>query len=64
MMGMADRSAPGQQGQTPQQRRDDNIVLWAEEQTNALIVTAPPKTMRSLMAIVDKLDIRREQVAV
>ena len=57
-------AAPGQQGQTPQQRRDDNIVLWAEEQTNALIVTAPPKTMRSLMAIVDKLDIRREQVAV
>jgi general secretion pathway protein D len=55
---------PGQQAQTPQQRRDDNIVLWAEEQTNALIVTAPPKTMRRLMAIVDKLDIRREQVAV
>ncbi|MEM1263418.1 MAG: type II secretion system secretin GspD [Pseudomonadota bacterium] len=38
--------------------------IWADEQTNALIVTAPPKIMRSLMGVVDKLDIRRAQVLV
>ena len=29
---------------------------------STIIVNAPPKTMRSLMGIVDKLDIRRDQV--
>jgi len=39
-------------------------MIWAEPQTNALVVTAPPKVMRSVMAIVDRLDIRRAQVLV
>ena len=39
-------------------------TIWAEPETNALVVTAPAKTMNSLMAIVDKLDIRRAQVIV
>jgi general secretion pathway protein D len=43
---------------------DRNINIWAEPQTNALVMTAPPKAMRSLMTIVDKLDIRRAQVLV
>jgi len=42
----------------------DNISVWADTQTNALVVNAPPKMMRSLMQIVDKLDIRRAQVQV
>lgn len=42
----------------------DSISVWADTQTNAIVVNAPPKTMRSLMAIVDKLDIRRAQVLV
>ena len=42
----------------------DGVSVWADSQTNALIINAPPKTMRSLMAIVDKLDIRRAQVLV
>lgn len=42
----------------------DNVSVWADTQTNALIVNAPPKMMRSLMLIVDKLDIRRAQVLV
>lgn len=41
-----------------------NIAIWGEEMTNALIVNAPPKVMREIMSIVDKLDIRRAQVAV
>jgi general secretion pathway protein D len=32
--------------------------------TNALIMTAPPKIMKNLMAVIDKLDIRRAQVEV
>ncbi len=47
--------------ETPQQ---SVTGVWADAQTNAIVVTAPPKTMRSLMSIVDRLDIRREQVLV
>ena len=43
---------------------DRSITIWAEPQTNALVVTAPPKVMRSVMSIVDRLDIRRAQVLV
>ncbi len=42
----------------------DNVSVWADTQTNALVVNAPPKVMRSLMQIVDRLDIRRAQVLV
>lgn len=41
-----------------------DISIWADEQTNALVITAPPKTMRSMMAVIDKIDIRRAQVLV
>lgn len=40
------------------------LNIWADEQTNALIITAPPKVMRSIMNVVDKIDIRRAQVLV
>jgi general secretion pathway protein D len=40
------------------------VSVWADQQNNALIVSAPPKMMRSMMQIVDKLDIRRAQVLV
>ncbi len=46
------------------QSSTDNISIWADTQTNAIVVNAPPKMMRSLMQIVDKLDIRRAQVLV
>jgi len=41
-----------------------NVSVWADTQTNAIVVNAPPKMMRSLMQIVDQLDIRRAQVLV
>lgn len=41
-----------------------DITIWADEQTNALVITAPPKVMRSVMSVIDKLDIRRAQVLV
>ena len=40
------------------------VSVWADGQTNAIVVNAPPKLMRSMMQIVDKLDIRRAQVLV
>ncbi len=57
----------GNQPTTPQQGAGGQlgagqVIIWADEPTNALIVTAPPKIMRSLMTVVDKLDIRRPQV--
>jgi general secretion pathway protein D len=41
-----------------------STTIWADPGTNALVVTAPAKQMNSLMAIVDRLDIRRAQVIV
>lgn len=41
-----------------------SVSVWADTQTNAIVINAPPKMMRSLMRIVDKLDIRRAQVLV
>ena len=51
-------------GATANTVQTDPITVWADGQTNALVVSAPPKVMRSLMAIVDKLDIRRAQVLI
>ncbi len=42
----------------------DTVSVWADTQTNAIVIDAPPKMMRSMMQIVDKLDIRRAQVLV
>jgi general secretion pathway protein D len=43
---------------------DATATIWADVPTNALIITAPPKIMKSLMGVIDKLDIRRAQVQV
>lgn len=49
-------------GTAPAQRGD--VIIWADPGTNALIITAAPAVMRSLNAVIDKLDIRRAQVQV
>ncbi|MGC1388481.1 MAG: type II secretion system secretin GspD, partial [Steroidobacteraceae bacterium] len=43
---------------------DSSVTIWADVPTNSLIMTAPPKIMKNLMAVIDKLDIRRAQVEV
>jgi len=60
------QAQPGQQGQqqTPQAQADRATMIWADADTNALVITAQPKTMRALNQIIDKLDIRRMQVLV
>jgi general secretion pathway protein D len=49
---------------SPQAAAEKNAMIWADPANNALIITAPPKIMRSVMDIIDKLDIRRPQVLV
>ena len=43
---------------------DRSVNIWGHKETNALVITAPPKTMRQLWSIVDKLDIARAQVQI
>jgi len=57
-------AAQGAGGAAAAPSRNGEVSVWADSQTNAIVVNAPPKMMRSLMQIVDKLDIRRAQVLV
>lgn len=41
-----------------------NVDIQADEHTNSLIITAPPDEMRSILSVIEKLDIRRAQVLV
>jgi general secretion pathway protein D len=43
---------------------DRSVTIWPDKQTNAIVMTAPPKMMRSLKGVIDKLDIPRAQVLV
>jgi general secretion pathway protein D len=51
-------------GTTPQAQESKNSQVWADTTNNALVITAPPKVMRQMKAIIDKLDIRRAEVLV
>src|SRR5450755_3127659 len=71
LKGQATASAKAQAGPQPAAASgggtsnvDASVTIWADVPTNALIITAPPKIMKSLMAVIDKLDIRRAQVHV
>ncbi len=58
----APAGAPGAAAAGPATAQDRNTTIWADKQTNAIVVTAAPKMMRQIMGVVDKLDIRRAQV--
>jgi general secretion pathway protein D len=62
--GTAAAVAGGGQAAAASAAGDRSIMIWAEPETNALVITAPPKVMTSLMQVVDKLDIRRAQVII
>ena len=51
-------------GASNQVNTTSNFNVWADIQTNAIVVNAPPKMMKSIMSIIDQLDIRRSQVLV
>jgi general secretion pathway protein D len=42
----------------------DDVVIQADENTNALIMTGPPGRLDGLESVIRKLDIRRAQVLV
>ena len=68
MTGIAQAAAgPAGQGAaaaSAAQSAEKSAMVWADPTNNALIITAPVKLMRAIMAIIDKLDIRRPQVLV
>ena len=41
-----------------------SAIILSDEETNALIITADPNTLRSLKAVIRQLDIRRAQVMI
>lgn len=51
-------------GESQQPASQTRVDIQADEATNALIVTAPPDTMRTLRQVINQLDIRRAQVLV
>ena len=57
----ATAAAPGVAAGTGASER---TVIWSDPATNALIMTAPAKVMRTLNGVIDHLDIRRAQVQV
>lgn len=42
----------------------ENAVIQADEETNALVITADPNTLKNLKAVIRQLDIRRAQVLI
>ena len=60
----AAQGAPGGGGGPAGAAAERNAMVWADPQNNALVITAPPRIMRAVMDIIDKLDIRRPQVLV
>ncbi len=56
--------APGAAAGAAAAAADRSVTVLAYKDTNTLIITAPPKMMRELLATVDALDIPRAQVVV
>lgn len=55
-------AAPAASPRNPGVNQD--VAVLADKDTNALIVTAPPKSMQMVKQVIRKLDIRRAQVQV
>ncbi|MEO0576209.1 MAG: type II secretion system secretin GspD [Pseudomonadota bacterium] len=64
LAGQVQSSGGAQGGGAPSQRAGGEVNIWADERTNALVMTAPQAEMRELMSVIDKLDVRRAQVLV
>ena len=58
------RSARGAGGPATISLAGGTATIWADKDTNALVITAGRARMRALNAVIDKLDIRRPQVLV
>lgn len=58
------QSVQGKKGPKQKSALGQNISIQADENTNALVINAPPDVFRSLRSVIQKLDIRRAQVMV
>lgn len=61
LTGVSDSTTKGKKGA---QQPGSQVVIQADENTNALVITAPPDVFRSLKAVISQLDVRRAQVMV
>ncbi len=64
LQGMEEAAAARKGGPSSGSEVENEAQIWADEQNNALVITAPPKTMSEVRSIIDRLDIRRAQVLV
>ncbi len=62
LKGVGDKMVNSNSGKGKKQTTASLLDIQADETTNALVVTAPPNLMKSLKGVIEKLDIRREQV--
>ncbi len=62
LKGVGDKMIKSNTSKGSKQGTASLLDIQADETTNALVVTAPPNLMKSLRGVIDKLDIRREQV--
>ena len=58
------KSVSGAKGKKGASAKDSNISIQADENTNALVINAPPDVFRSLRSVIRRLDVRRAQVLV
>ena len=58
------KSVSGAKGKKAGASKATNISIQADENTNSLVITAPPDIFRSLRAVIRRLDVRRAQVLV
>jgi general secretion pathway protein D len=56
--------APASTGAATISLAGGTATIWADKDTNAIVITAAQRTMRAVNAVIDKLDIRRPQVAI
>jgi len=70
LTGIKDKARAGKSKAAPAARAGssgtlaNNSVIQSDEDTNALIITADPNTLRSLQSVIRQLDIRRAQVLI
>ena len=63
LTGVSQSVAKGKKG-APAGGASGDIVIQADENTNALVINAPPDVFRSLKGVIAQLDVRRAQVLV
>lgn len=61
LQGFASKTAAAE---SKNQSNQDSVTILADEETNALIISAPPKVMANIRQVISLLDIRRAQILV